>query len=184
MFWKKGNSPKFIATFELGRLSRWLRLIGFDCVYFKKREKRELVIKSLRENRVILTRETGMSRYSGTRMIHIENDLVENQLIQVLKKMRLEPDPAKIFTICTICNRPIQDVKKNDVEKLVPPYVYKTQENFKKCFHCNKIYWKGTHWKLATDFFNSTTQGRITEKMPSTNLTGEILIKLVLDRSH
>jgi len=152
MFWKKGKLPKFIATVELGRLARWLRLLGYDSVYFREGEKKDLIIKSLRENRVILTRDSGMSRYSGTKMIHIKNDLVEDQIAQVLKQMRLKVDKDNIFTRCVICNSNIEKIEKEKVKNRVPPYVFKTQESFLICPGCEKIYWKGTHWKLANNF--------------------------------
>ena len=158
MFWKKEKEFKFIATFELGRLGRWLRLLGYDCDYFKEGRKGELVIRSLREERVILTRETGMSRFSGTRMIRIKNDFVEDQLKQVLKTLRLKVNPEKLFTKCTLCNSSIKGIEKDKIKDRVPPYVYKTQNDFKICAKCRKIYWKGTHWKLAADFLKTRSR--------------------------
>ena len=154
MFWQKEKSPKFIVTFEAGRLCRWMRVLGYDAVYFNKGKKRDLIIQSMRENRVILTREAGISRYSGTRMIRIKDDLVENQVRQVLKEMRLKAEGDKIFTRCVICNTPIKSVGKEEVGDRLPPYVYKTQNNFLKCPNCNKVYWKGTHYNLARKFLN------------------------------
>jgi uncharacterized protein with PIN domain len=63
---------RFILTPELGRLLRWLRILGFDAVL--ERDKRELIMKSLREDRVILTRDTALSVFAGTRKIRIESD--------------------------------------------------------------------------------------------------------------
>lgn len=153
MFWKREKSTKFIVTHELGKLAKWLRVLGYDTVYFDSAEKKELIITSLRENRVILTREAQFSRFSGMRMIRIKNDFVEDQIKQVLKEVRLKANGDKIFTRCTICNSQIEDViKKSDIKKEVPLHVYETQTSFKKCPSCKKIYWKGTHWKLATNF--------------------------------
>ena len=158
MFWKKERNYKFIATFELGRLAKWLRIMGFDVDYFKKGKKRDLIIKSLKEDRVILTREKGMSRFSGTRMLHIENDFVEDQIRQVLGELRIKADRKNVFTRCILCNTPIQSVEKRDVKEKIPPYVYKTQNYFLKCPQCNKIYWKGTHWKLVNDFLKKRSK--------------------------
>lgn len=152
MFWKRESSPKFIATFEVGRLCKWLRILGYDTEYFNKGKKSQLIMRSLREGRVILTRESNLSRYSGIRTIRIKSDLVEEQVRQVLRQMRLKTEKDKMFTRCVLCNRPIHNVKKEDVKSKIPPYVYKTQNIFFKCQDCEKIYWKGTHWKLATGF--------------------------------
>ncbi len=156
---KKGNSYKFILTGELGRLARWLRILGFDCIFFDRAKKRDIIIESLRENRIILTRETKLSRFSGVRMIHIESDFVEEQLTQVIKTLRLKVNKENIFTRCVECNTPIEKVEgKETVKSKVPPFVYKTQENFMRCPNCKKIYWKGTHFNLARKFLGKVKE--------------------------
>ena len=145
-------SFKFIATAEVGRLARWLRLLGYDCVFFDRAKKRDIVIESLREERTILTRETRLSRFSRVRMIHLESDLVEEQLTQVIKNLHLKVDKKNMFTRCVECNTPIEKAEKEKVKSKVPAYVYKAQTEFMRCPNCNKIYWKGTHWNLANKF--------------------------------
>lgn len=148
------SSPKFIATVELGRLARWLRILGFDCIFFFREAKKDLVIESLREDRIILTRDSRLSRFSGVRMVHIESDFVEKQLIQVAKELRLKADRKNMFTRCVECNTPIIKEEKKKVKSKVPPYVYENQEEFMRCPNCDKIYWKGTHWNLANKFLD------------------------------
>jgi uncharacterized protein with PIN domain len=76
--------------------------MGFDTSYFPEAERRELIIKSLREERIILTRDSKMSVYSGIRMVHIKSDFVEEQIKQVVNDLEIEPDREKFFTICVI----------------------------------------------------------------------------------
>ena len=143
---------KFITTKELGRLCKWLRVMGFDTSYFPDAERRELVIKSLQDERIILTRDSRMSVYSGVRMLHIKSDFVEDQVKQVMTELKIRPDRDKFFTVCVICNQPLKKVKKEDVKKKVPPYVFETQEDFMKCGVCERIYWQGTHWTNVGEF--------------------------------
>lgn len=143
---------KFIITKELGRLCKWLRIMGYDTSYFSEAEKRELIIKSLREERIILTRDSKMSVYSGIRMVHIKSDFVEDQVKQVVAELGIKPDREKFFTICVICNMPLNKVKKEEIKDKVPPYVYKTQSDFMKCDICDRIYWQGTHWTNVGEF--------------------------------
>lgn len=140
---------KFIAAKELGRLAKWLRIMGYDVVYFDKGEKRELIIKSLREERIILTRDSRMSKYSGVRLIHINTDFVEEQIKQILTELNIKPEEEKLFSRCVICNEPLAGIEKKDVKDKVAPYVYETQEHFMKCQKCERIYWQGTHWASA-----------------------------------
>ena len=69
---------KFIVTDELGRLSRWLRILGFDTVLEKNRPN--LIIRSLREGRIILTRDSKPFRFTGIGIVKINSDFVEEQL--------------------------------------------------------------------------------------------------------
>ena len=143
---------KFILTKELGRLARWLRIVGYDSVYYEKGDKAELVILSLRDKRVILTRDSKMSRFTGTRMIRITEDKVEKQLLGVTKALDLDIEESKTFLRCVDCNELLVNIEKKKVEKRVPPHVFKTQNEFKRCPTCDKIFWKGTHWDLVKDF--------------------------------
>lgn len=143
---------KFIATKELGRLCKWLRIIGYDASYYPEAERRELIIKSLRENRIILTRDSKMSVYSGIRMVHVKSDFVEDQVRQVVEGLGIKLDRDRFFTRCVICNMPLKKVEKGAIEDKVPPYVYETQNDFMQCGMCDRVYWQGTHWTMVGDF--------------------------------
>lgn len=155
MYWETfllGLIMKFITTRELGKLCKWLRIMGFDTSYFPEGERRELIIKSLREDRIILTRDSKMSVYSGIRMIHIKSDFVEDQVKQVVDGLGIKLDRNRFFTICAICNAPLKKIGKSDIKEKVPPYVYQTQNSFMKCDICERIYWQGTHWTKVGEF--------------------------------
>ena len=154
---------KFILTGELGRLARWLRILGFDAELEVKRP--DLVLKSLREERVILTRDSKMSRFSGVRMLKIESDYVEEQLKQVVGSLGLKIERDNLFKVCVLCNNVLDRVKKEAVEKCVPPHVFQTQSLFLKCPKCNRIYWQGSHWALVNKFLDKLVHSpRSTEK--------------------
>lgn len=148
---------KFIVTDELGRLSTWLRILGFDTSLEKN--KRDLVIKSLREDRVILTRDSKMSRFTGIRMIKIESDFVEEQVAQIIKELNLKIDKNALFTRCVLCNEILEKAEKESVEKEVPLYVFQTQKLFMRCPKCKKVYWQGTHWTKVGEFFDKLRLG-------------------------
>jgi hypothetical protein len=143
---------KFIVTEELGRLSKWLRILGFDTKMGK--DKARLVIESLREDRVILTRDSKMSRFTGMRIVKIASDFVEKQLTQVIKELGLEIDKDDLFTICVLCDEKLEECDRDSVKNKVPQYVFETQKVFMKCPKCEKIYWQGTHWALVGKFLD------------------------------
>lgn len=145
---------KFLTTKELGRLCKWLRIIGCDCEYFTEDNLVSLTIKSLQENRIILTRNVRLSQRAGFKVVHIKNDLVKEQLKQVLGELGLKIDEDNMFTRCIICNLMLEGIKKEEAESKVPPFVYKTNADFVKCPKCARVYWHGTHWGNAKEYVN------------------------------
>jgi len=137
---------KFIVTKELGRLARWLRILGFDTVYFKSDNKGTLILEALREERIIITRSKVKREELKKRTVGVVSCDLGEQLEEVIKALNLKIDEKQMFTRCTLCNEPLKDVKKEEVKDLAPEYVYKTQELFMQCPACKKIYWQGTHW--------------------------------------
>ncbi len=57
----------FVADCMLGRLAKWLKILGFDVLYFSKAEDRDLVEIARREGRVLLTRDTGLIERTAKR---------------------------------------------------------------------------------------------------------------------
>lgn len=137
---------KFLATKELGRLCKWLRILGYDCEYFTEDSLASLTIKSLQEDRVILTRNARLSEKAGFKVVHIKSDLVKEQLRQVLDKLKLKVSDEEMFTRCVICNVLLEGIKKEGIKDKVPPFVYETHEDFVRCARCGRVYWQGTHW--------------------------------------
>jgi hypothetical protein len=137
---------KFIATKELGRLAKWMRILGFDTEYFKEDNYSKLKIIALRDNRTILTRNTHISKPKGIRLIQIKSDLLDAQLREVFSQLNIRPDKEAMFSLCTICNAELESIQKDKIEHKVPKYVFKTQEDFVICPVCQRVYWAGTHW--------------------------------------
>jgi len=140
---------KFLVDFMLGRLCKWLRLLGYDASYFLSDKKSDLIYQSLKEGRIILTRDQHLSKKKAIKLIIINSDSFEEQLNQVFSELNIKVDPDNIFTRCLVCNEVLLEIDKERVKDKVPSYVFQTQEEFSYCPTCQKIYWKGTHWDLA-----------------------------------
>jgi uncharacterized protein with PIN domain len=140
---------KFIVTQELGKLAKWLRILGYDCVYYDKKEIPDLIIQALRDKRILLARSPSLEKYKGIREVTIKSDHVEEQVEQVIRALGLVLDEGKLFQRCVECNSPLEDLPKEKAKEKVPDYVFQTQEQFKRCPKCDKIFWKGTHWDMV-----------------------------------
>ena len=134
----------------LGRLAKWLRILGYDVIYGEHLSGRGLIRAARANGRLILTRDRSLRRKQPPPFLFIEsNDYVE-QLRQVLRVYDLSPGD-RLFTRCLICNSQLQPRSKQAVEKLVPPYVFASQERFSWCGCCQKIYWPATHYQRMLD---------------------------------
>jgi uncharacterized protein with PIN domain len=137
---------RFIVTNELGRLARWLRIMGFDAVYFKGSNINTLIIEALREDRFIITRRQGKIDDLQKKTLVLNTDKLTEQLRQVLQNLQLKIEESEMFTRCPMCNEMLREAKKEEAKELIPPYVYKTQNEFRQCNSCKRLYWKGSHW--------------------------------------
>ena len=135
---------RFIADVMVGKLARWLRVLGFDVTYSNTYEDDEIVRIAESENRVILTRDTGLAaRRLSTRCILIESGDYREQVGQVVRTFDLKD--FRVFSRCLECNVVLKAIDKEAVFDRVPPYVYFTQQQFAVCPSCNRVYWHGTH---------------------------------------
>ena len=138
------TDTKFIADVMVGKLARWLRVLGFDVAYSNQYEDDEIVRIAGAENRIILTRDTGLAaRRHNSQCLFIESGNYQEQIQQVLRSLDLKD--FNVFSRCLECNTPLENVDKEAVFEKIPPYVYLTQDRFAMCPSCGRIYWHGTH---------------------------------------
>jgi uncharacterized protein with PIN domain len=143
--------PKFIVDLNVGKLAKRLRMLGYDALFINGLNDDELVRIALKEGRVLLTKDTGILRrgvvFTGKiKVVLIEAENVREQLRQVVETLHLEPD-SDPFSLCLECNIPLIPRGKEEVRDLVPPHVFRAQEQYVQCPVCNRIYWRGTHWQ-------------------------------------
>lgn len=138
---------KFVADCMLGKLARWLRMLGYDTCYIANASDDELVRIAVREDRVLLTRDSGLCdrRMVRRRCVFVDWGPTGQQVRQVIDTLGLLVSPESLFTRCAVCNSEITPVEKAEVQNRVPPYVFQTQTDYGYCAACDKIYWRGTH---------------------------------------
>ena len=137
----------FVADCMLGKLAKWLRILGFDVLYFSKAEDSELVEVARREGRVLLTRDTGLIERTAKRpnRLFVRSDDWEDQVVQVLDDLGLWDD-VRPNTRCIECNLPLKALARERARNLVTPFVYEHASSYAICPGCNRTYWQGTHY--------------------------------------
>jgi uncharacterized protein with PIN domain len=138
-------SCRFLADRTLGKLAKWLRILGYDTAYLPQLTPDGLVREGRRQGRIILTRNTRLlRRKDGPPLVFVQSDHFRDQLRQVVDSCHLDPI-QRLFTRCIACNEILEEVPKDVVRDRVPEYVWNTQEVFCRCRHCQRIYWGATH---------------------------------------
>jgi uncharacterized protein with PIN domain len=145
---------KLITDENVGKLTKLLRLLGYNTVFFQGDNDSQMVRLALAEHRIILTRDTHILERrlvtSGqVKAILIKSDDVNEQVQQVVQELNLN-SRINPFTLCLEDNQPLEPRTCDQVENKVPSYIFQTQREFMECPKCHRIYWKGTHWEAMT----------------------------------
>jgi uncharacterized protein with PIN domain len=137
----------FLADCMLGRLAKWLRILGFDVLYFSKAEDPDLVAIARRDERVLLTRDTGLIERTAKRpnRLFVRSDDWEDQIVQVLDEFDLW-DKVRPNTRCIACNLPLKPLSRERARNLVTPFVCEHAASFAVCPGCDRVFWQGTHY--------------------------------------
>ena len=151
-----GGDPRFFADAMLGRLARWLRILGYDTRYEAHVEDAVLVRKSIEEERVILTRDRTLpEEYRVAALVLVEAERPEEQLRELVRRFRLDTE-GRLFTRCSRCNAELESVSREQIAEGVPPRVLREHDRFKRCPGCGRIYWEGSHANRIRDAIRRT----------------------------
>jgi uncharacterized protein with PIN domain len=135
----------FAAEKTLGKLSKWLRILGFDALYDPE-VNGEVFFDNVQGGRILLTRTRRVqAKHGSSRLIFIRANDPFDQLCEVINALGLKFEDTRPFSRCIECNVPIEPVEKESIRNRVPDYVWDTQENFQQCGRCRKIFWPGSH---------------------------------------
>lgn len=142
---------RFAADSMLGRLTRWLRLSGYDVMYLPgASEDEELLDIATAEKRVLLTRDATLyqrAQKQGITAVFVESGDIVEQLKQVIGALGVRLYNTPIFSRCPNCNGKIKGAEKRELRGELPENVLAGTREFWRCTDCGKIYWEGRHWE-------------------------------------
>ena len=139
--------PRFIADAHVGALARMLRMAGFDTLYDNHYDDPDIAAIAGREQRIVLTRDRDLlKRRSVAHGCYVHPLKAPEQFRELVQRLRLQAQ-ARPFTLCLHCNTPLSDVEKAQVEQRLPPSVRAPHVDFSLCRQCDRVFWKGSHWK-------------------------------------
>ncbi len=153
------RTTRFVADVHLGKLARYLRLLGFDTRYRNDFTDPELVRISVRERRILLTRDVGLLKHGVlTRGYWLRSTDPEQQIREVIEALSLRKD-LRPFTRCMQCNGLLAPIARADVKDLVPERVFSRYRRFIQCRKCRRVYWRGTHFQSLLQLVGQTRSG-------------------------
>jgi len=132
----------FVCDVMLGKLARYLRMLGLDARYIRQGDDRVLFPAPSPES-LFLTKRTDVTARAHTVVIY-GND-PEEQLAEISDRIGRHVDPAALMTRCLDCNTPLVEILKEEIEPFVPEYIYHHHHRFTTCPSCKKVYWEGSH---------------------------------------
>jgi uncharacterized protein len=142
---------RFLCDSNLGKLSKWLRILGYDTLFDRGETDWCFIRKADRDGRIALTRKKGLVGYSGN-LIVLKADRVHEQIGEVMETLSMRPDPKDRMTLCLCCNGKLREASHADVEGMVPAFIYQNCACFRKCPICERVYWPGTHPRHVEEF--------------------------------
>ncbi len=150
------EAPALLLDAMLGKLARWLRLLGYDAAYSQE-DDALLAHRARAEGRILITRDHGLARRRGLRLILLESQDLQAQLREVWPQ--LPPLPPDTPPRCMVCNVPLHPLAHHDAVPFVPPYIAAHHRHFEQCPQCGRVYWQGTHWKRIDHRLQSLQEG-------------------------
>ena len=149
------REPRFVLDVHLGQLAIYLRMLGFDTLYRNDYDDSELAQISSRGGRILLTRDRGLlKRNIVTHGYCLRTTQPRQQLIDVLRRFDLFGSITP-FTRCLHCNTVLQAVEKAELSQRLSPKTLQVYNLFRRCPHCDRIYWQGSHFKHMQQFIDS-----------------------------
>ena len=159
---------KFLADGMLGKLTRWLRMIGCDVKYFNDLDDDELINISIKEDRVLLTRDIQLFRRAvskGASAFFVESRDEVGKLAEIGEHFNLNLEINVENSRCPKCNTRIRSISKDKVKERIPPATFKFYNEFWECPCCGQIYWQGSHWeKINRTLFEARKKMKMLKK--------------------
>ncbi len=145
------REPRFVLDVHLGKLARYLRLLGFDTIY--ERDYRDATIAAISsgERRILLTRDRGLLKRSEVdRGYWLRSTEPRLQIAEVVRAFDLHK-AVRMFTRCMVCNHSLETVPEASVRHDLPAGLRGQFGRISSCAGCGRLYWPGSHYDRLTN---------------------------------
>lgn len=145
---RESVEKRFVVDSMLGKVAKWLRILGYDTRYELISESK--VVEYAEAGWLVLTRR---QRWCGLdNVICLWQNEPMDQLRELHSAVQLRIEAERFLSRCIRCNDPLERVDRGDVFGQVPDYIFETVSEFHRCSRCRKIYWQGSHQERMIHF--------------------------------
>jgi len=145
---------RFVADCHLGKLAKYVRLMGYDTLYFPQIQDDELIRIANEEGRTILTRDRQLCGRDEAPCFLFDSMELTTQLRAMIVAFELDVH-GRAFARCIVCNTPLKPVSKEEVLERLPPKVQLYFDEFEWCKTCERVYWHGDHYQKMCSFLDA-----------------------------
>jgi len=143
---------QFLLDGMLGRLTRWLRMIGCDAYYSRDGSDADLMRQAREDSLVLLTCDVQLYRVAiarGVECFLIQGTNESERLANLAARFNIELKIDTERSRCPACGALIKCVNKEKIATRIPTATFKLYQSFWVCPNasCAKVYWQGSHWK-------------------------------------
>jgi uncharacterized protein len=152
---------QFLADSMLGKLTRWLRILGLDVSYSTELNDSEFLEVARKENRVLLTKDLELYKRAiakGLEAFYVVGETESGRLAELAQRyaLTLEVDMEKSH--CPVCNTKLKATPKEQLISELEKNTLTYYDKFWKCPNCGQVYWQGAHWKQITNTINEAKE--------------------------
>jgi uncharacterized protein with PIN domain len=163
---------KFVVDGMLGKVARWLRMLGYDTKYFNDMSDDEILKVASEEKRILLTKDYQFFKKAnihGVRAIFVEGETHVEKLANLSKQLNIKLEININYSRCPKCNAEIRPINKEAVKDKIPPSTYRIHNEFWVCSKCGQVYWKGSHWIKINSALNQAKAKLASQKREVTD---------------
>jgi uncharacterized protein with PIN domain len=171
---------KFIADGMLGKLARWLRMLGHDVKYANKLDDAQLITIAKKERRTLLTRDLQLYQQAtarGVNSFYLQGQTREEKLAELAQRFNIQLNIDMTTSRCPKCNTKVKPISKEKAASKVEENTFAHYNEFWTCPKCGQVYWQGAHWtkirtmlEKANEILETTREKRNENSEPSKNL--------------
>lgn len=134
----------FVADSMVGKLAKWLRVLGYD-THYQRSYGPGVIDRLVREKRYLVSRHKDtVDLYNRAVLLH--SNRVGEQLDELRERIPFRSDRSQWFSRCLICNVPLKGVSEDEAQENVPEYTFfQNITRIRSCPSCGRYYWPGSH---------------------------------------